>query len=130
MLRTKDGGSRRVNTCLEPWQVPSYPPRRVSSTTRPKRVKTRLDSDRATRHERGRRGRGHGAQTTKQGFVVCALGASFFFLDLFFFTYLLIFLVSVRLNGPRQPRSQPHTLPRSKRESEGVISLPLPPTPP
>ena len=70
--------------------------RHVSTTTRPqrgpRRVETRLDDDTGhdevrdvSRHVLNTPGMRSQGQTTKQGFVVCALGASFFLFFLFSF---------------------------------------------
>ena len=67
MLRTNDGGSRRVNTCLEPWQAPSLSPKtrlvhdeaqnaskRVSTATGPQDTKGG-DEDEDTGHKQRNR---------------------------------------------------------------------------
>ena len=112
MLQTNNRGSRCINTCLKPVQILSLSPKTclvhdeaqnvskcISTATGPQDTKGG-DGDKDTGH-------GHGAQMTKQGFVVCALGASSFFFSWPFFIYLFILLVSFRLIGPRQPRANP-----------------------
>jgi hypothetical protein len=90
--------SRRV---FSPFPCPRLPPRRVmtrldddTATTRTRRVKTRLDDDTGhdevqdvSRHVSNTPGMRSQGQTTKPCFVVCALGAFFFFFSLSFSSF-------------------------------------------